>query len=307
LTALFWEPELDSFELLRGENEVFESNSGYGYQLKNRRGLVNLYPFSYLRTKAFLWWALVGGLIGFLIIHPLVMIFAHLMLQQKLGSYWSILDIVFNEYAKIFSIQMLPWGISFALISAISGALYGRNRKTKTALLKSEKRFREMSITDDFTGLHNSRHFFNQLKQEIERTNRYGHPLTLQILDLDNFKRYNDTYGHAAGVEVLAATGKILEKSLRNTDSAYRYGGEEFTIILPETDGQDAAHFAERLRMSFESQALAVHKERYLSVTASIGVAQYKGKEEMAAFIKRADDNMYLAKKKGKNQISFST
>ncbi len=307
MTALFWEPELDSFELLRGENEVFESNSGYGYQLKNRRGLVNLYPFSYLRTKAFLWWALVGGLIGFLIIHPLVMIFAHLMLQQKLGSYWSILDIVFNEYAKIFSIQMLPWGLSFALISAISGALYGRNRKTKTALLKSEKRFQEMSITDDLTGLHNSRHFFNQLKQEIERTNRYGHPLTLLILDLDNFKRYNDTYGHVAGDEVLAATGKILEKSLRNTDSAYRYGGEEFTIILPETDGQDAAHFAERLRMSFESQALAVHKERHHSVTASIGVAQYKGKEEMAAFIKRADDNMYLAKKKGKNQVSFST
>lgn len=307
MTALFWEPELDSFELLRGENEVFESNSGYGYQLKNRRGLVNLYPFSYLRTKAFLWWALVGGLIGFLIIHPLVMIVAHLMLQQKLGSYWSILDIVFNEYAKIFSIQMLPWGLSFALISAISGALYGRNRKTKTALLKSEKRFREMSITDDLTGLHNSRHFFNQLKQEIERTNRYGHPLTLLILDLDNFKRYNDTYGHVAGDEVLAATGKILAKSLRNTDSAYRYGGEEFTIILPETDGQDAAHFAERLRISFESQALAVHKERHLSVTASIGVAQYKGKEEMAAFIKRADDNMYLAKKKGKNQVSFST
>ena len=111
-----------------------------------------MYPFSYLRTKAFLWWALAGGLIGFLIIHPLAMIVAHLMLQQKLGSYWSILDIVFNEYAKIFSIQMLPWGLSFALISAISGALYGRNRKATTALLKSEKRFREMSITDDLTG-----------------------------------------------------------------------------------------------------------------------------------------------------------
>ena len=269
--------------------------------------IFHLNPFSYIRSKAFLWWALAGGLIGFLIIHPLVMIVAHLMFLNGLEPNYSIVRIIFAEFSGILSFQMLPWGLSFAMISTVSGAFYGYNRQVSAALRKSEKRFRNLSITDDLTGLHNSRHFFFRLRQEIERTNRYGHPLTLLIMDLDNFKRFNDTYGHVAGDEVIAKAGEILGESLRNTDSAYRYGGEEFTVILPETEGRAAALFAERLRSKFESQAFAIQKKENLSVTTSIGVAQYKEKEEMAAFIKRADDNMYAAKAKGKNRVCFST
>lgn len=126
------------------------------------------------------------------------------------------------------------------------------------------------------------------------------------ILDLDNFKKYNDTHGHVVGDDVLAKTGEILRNSLRKTDSAYRYGGEEFTIILPETGGNEAVHFAERIRQSIEKNAFLIRRDKSLSVTASIGIVQYKTGEQISAFIKRADENMYTAKKQGKNRVFFS-
>jgi len=248
-------------------------------------------------------WALSGGLIGYFIIHPWVTITAHLMFRPRLKSYFSIVDIIFEELARIFSLQMLPWGLAFAMISGLTGAFYGKSRQAMAALRASEQRFKEMSITDELTGLHNSRHFFKRLKAEVERTDRYGHPLTLLILDLDNFKKHNDTFGHLSGDRVLAESGNIIRKSIRSTDSAYRYGGEEFAVILPESSGQESFYFAERIRKSFESQALFAHKNEGLRVTVSIGAAQYIGGEEITAFIKRADKNMYEAKNAGKNRI----
>ena len=263
----------------------------------------NLKPSSYISSKTTWQWALIGGSIGFLVIHPCIMITAHLMFQPGLESNYPIVTIIFSEFSKIFSFQMLPWGLAFAVISAISGLFFGRNRQMTYALKESEQRFRKLSITDDLTGIYNSRYFLNRLQDEIERANRYGHPLSLLILDLDNFKKYNDTHGHVVGDEVLAKTGEILLKSLRKTDSAYRYGGEEFAVILPETGGNQAVHFAERIRKGFEKHAFLIRQDGSLSVTASIGVAQYKQREEISAFIKRADENMYTAKKQGKNRI----
>lgn len=97
----------------------------------------------------------------------------------------------------------------------------------------------------------------------------------------------------------MAKAGEILRRSLRRIDSAYRYGGEEFTVILPESGGKESLHFAERIRQAFE-------QEKNLPVTVSIGVAQYIPGEEITAFIKRADKNMYAAKNMGKNRIYFS-
>jgi diguanylate cyclase (GGDEF)-like protein len=127
--------------------------------------------------------------------------------------------------------------------------------------------------------------------------------LSLLILDLDNFKKYNDAFGHIAGDRVLAKAGEIFRNSLRKTDAAYRYGGEEFAILLPETKGEEALHFAERIRLSFENQDSILPGEKTLLVTVSIGVAQYKSGEELNTFIKRADTNMYAAKNEGKNRI----
>jgi diguanylate cyclase (GGDEF)-like protein len=263
----------------------------------------NLKPSSYISSKTTWQWALIGGLIGFLVIHPCVMITAHLMFQPSLESNYPIVTIIFSEFSRVFSFQMLPWGLAFAVISAISGLFFGSNRKMTYALKESEQRFRKLSITDDLTGIYNSRYFLKRLQDEIERADRYGHPLSLLILDLDNFKKYNDTYGHVVGDEVLAKTGEILLKSLRKTDSAYRYGGEEFAVILPETGGNQAVHFAERIREGFEKHAFLIRQDGSLSVTASIGIAQYKQGEEISAFIKQADENMYTAKKQGKNRI----
>lgn len=130
--------------------------------------------------------------------------------------------------------------------------------------------------------------------------------MSLLIIDLDNFKKYNDAFGHIVGDRVLAKAGEILRNSLRKTDTAYRYGGEEFAVLLPETKGEEALHFAERIRQAFENKDLTLQKEQNFSVTVSIGVAQYESGEELNTFIKRTDTNMYAAKNKGKNRIKFS-
>jgi diguanylate cyclase (GGDEF)-like protein/PAS domain S-box-containing protein len=174
------------------------------------------------------------------------------------------------------------------------------------ALRESEKRYKELSITDDLTGLFNQRHFYNQLRAEIERIQRYRHPLALLLLDVDNFKIYNDTYGHLAGDKVLAKLGQVIRSSIRKTDSGYRYGGEEFTVILTETRGHDAGVAAERLRKRFADEIFFPVPLEPVRVTVSVGIADYHDGEEIASFVKRADQNMYEAKAKGKNCVYFS-
>ena len=171
----------------------------------------------------------------------------------------------------------------------------------ENARLYEETKF--LAHTDSLTRLWNHGHFQNALSELVENANETGNTISLAVLDLDNFKQYNDAFGHIASDEVLAKAGEILRDSLRKTDTAYRYGGEEFAILLPETKGEEAMHFAERIRHAFESQDLAIPEKQNLSVTVSIGVAQYEIGEEINTLIKRADKNMYTAKNQGKNRI----
>ncbi len=171
------------------------------------------------------------------------------------------------------------------------------------ALRESEMKFRELSIIDDLTQLYNSRHFHHNLSLEIERVNRYGQPLTLLLLDLDDFKRFNDAYGHVEGDQVLSRLGQVVKKWLRQTDSAYRYGGEEFTIMLPMTSSVDGAVTAERIRTEFKKEIFSPVPGQDVHVTVSIGLAQYLPHEEMKAFVNRVDQLMYLGKKSGKDRI----
>ena len=248
-------------------------------------------------------WVFIGCFLGYFLIHPAIMVASHLMMQSGTEIPLTFNNLITTVVSKSFSIQMVPWGVSFALICAFAAGLLGRIRQANATLRESERRYRELSITDDLTKLFNSRSLLSRLQNELDRAQRYGHALSLLILDLDNFKLFNDTYGHIAGDKVLARAGEILRRSLRKTDIAFRYGGEEFIAFLPETTVHEALRFAERIRLAFAEQEFRFNNKTQLAVTVSIGLAEYVPGEDSSTFIDRADQCLYTAKKNGKNCI----
>jgi two-component system cell cycle response regulator len=173
-------------------------------------------------------------------------------------------------------------------------------------LQESEQRYQEMSITDGLTKIFNSRHFFNTLRTEIERAKRYDHPLTVLMLDIDDFKKYNDTCGHLEGDKVLVRFAEIIQECLRQSDSAYRYGGEEFAVVLPVTTGEQGVTAAERVRTRLRNEVFVPSSGVNIQVTVSIGVAQYLKDEDMMEFLRCADQNLYAAKAAGKDQVCYT-
>jgi len=163
----------------------------------------------------------------------------------------------------------------------------------------------KLAITDGLTGLYNSRHFYQQIALEVERSCRYINSLSLIILDIDHFKQYNDTYLHIQGDKVLMRIGHLIKKSLRSMDSAYRYGGEEFTIILPETNGDEARAVADRVRTMIASEVFTPEPGKAVSVTISAGVTQYCHGETLKAFVQRSDEALFMSKDKGRNTVTF--
>ncbi len=150
-----------------------------------------------------------------------------------------------------------------------------------------------LSITDSLTGLYNQRHFYSRLKDETIRAKRQQLPLALILLDLDNFKAYNDTYGHLAGDEALRKSGKLIGQSIREgVDSAYRYGGDEFALILVGADLPVAEEIVKRIRESFYSSG---------DITASVGYAKFLESMTLKDFVAEADKNLYATKTKRDN------
>lgn len=165
-------------------------------------------------------------------------------------------------------------------------------------------KLKQLAITDGLTKLYNSRYFYSQLEMEIDRMNRYNHPLSLLILDIDNFKIYNDTYGHLDGDKVLIRLGDTIRNCLRTMDTAYRYGGEEFTVLLPETNVDEAVTVAQRIQTRLAAEKFVSASGISNTITLSVGVTEYIPKEELTTFIARADKALYLSKDRGKNTIS---
>ncbi|MFH2012318.1 MAG: diguanylate cyclase [Pseudomonadota bacterium] len=176
-------------------------------------------------------------------------------------------------------------------------------KRAEKALRESEKRYRELSIIDDLTQLYNSRHFYRQLKMEMNRADRYEQPLALILLDIDNFKAFNDTYGHVEGDQVLSRLGQVVKRCLRQADSAYRYGGEEFVIILPMTTKEEGLVTAERIRVEFKRENFSPEQGKFVNLTISIGVTQYRTDEDMKVFVHRVDQLMYKGKNAGKDRV----
>lgn len=156
------------------------------------------------------------------------------------------------------------------------------------------------STTDGLTNLNNHRAIIDKLQREIANSSINNSPLVIAIFDLDDFKRVNDTKGHVIGDKVLKKTADNIMKSIRGTDHAGRYGGEEFLVIFPGTELDNAINVAERIRKAVEDN---INVDE-LSITISGGLWQYTG-EKMSELVNLADKNLYKAKRNGKNQIVY--
>jgi two-component system, cell cycle response regulator len=183
-----------------------------------------------------------------------------------------------------------------------------RRKKFQDALKSNYQQTINMAITDGLTGLYN-RHFLgthlNNMVRQALQTNR---PLSQIILDMDHFKRVNDTYGHDVGDEVLVQLSQIIIKAIRSADLAARYGGEEFVVLMPETDIFDAAEVAERIRVMVEKNPFQVsHPESPLKLTVSVGVSHLRKTGDTAAELhKRCDEALYRSKDSGRNQVQLA-
>ena len=167
------------------------------------------------------------------------------------------------------------------------------------------ERLAEQAVTDDLTGIPNHRHFSEWIERELARIDRFGGELSLVLLDVDNFKAVNDTYGHLQGDRVLSGLGRVLREESRDIDEAARYGGEEFVLALPGTDAEGAIEVAERLRRRIEeTQIRAEPGGATITVTASLGVASMpQDGSDPRSLIAAADAALYRAKRFGKNRV----
>jgi diguanylate cyclase (GGDEF)-like protein len=172
---------------------------------------------------------------------------------------------------------------------------------------RAVRRIQELSITDDCTGLYNARHLFTVIAEELHRSARFGYEFTLLFLDLDHFKKINDQYGHIVGSKLLAEVGECLRESLRLVDAAFRYGGDEFAILLPQTSHDAGLRVARRIARLFHERRWLRDEASRVELFASIGVATYPADGTTPqALVQRADDMMYTVKQAGRDNIAVS-
>jgi diguanylate cyclase (GGDEF)-like protein len=178
--------------------------------------------------------------------------------------------------------------------------------QTHLELKFSREQLKKLASTDPLTGVWNRRYLFTLAEQELNRANRYNRPFSILIIDIDHFKRINDTYGHSVGDEAIIFLSQTVLNCLRKVDFFGRLGGEEFMAFLPETDTDAAVMVAERIRESIEKTVVSA-KGKQLSMTVCIGVASYKfGEETIELIMQRSDEALYQAKRQGRNQVVAS-
>ncbi len=173
--------------------------------------------------------------------------------------------------------------------------------------LEMQRKYQRFAITDALTGLHNRGWLDDAFDREIKRSERDQLPLSMLMIDVDDFKQYNDAFGHLAGDKVLIAIAKAIRKPLRPNDLVARFGGEEFAVLLPETKVENAAIIAERLRLNVSKVDMGMLDDKLLpKVTISLGIAGFEPDFELNTMIAAADVAMYHAKRNGKNCIKVA-
>lgn len=197
-----------------------------------------------------------------------------------------------------------PVGLKAAaldLVEALEQALQIEDEASQPSYWQLE----QMAYRDPLTGARNFRFFSGRLPEELQRAKRYRHQLSLVMLDIDHFKKFNDTHGHTTGDAVLKGVAAVLAEEARNTDVVCRYGGEEMAVILPETDREGALRLAERFRRRIADRVFTDAEGRgSLNVTISVGVALFEPSiTKRSILIERADEALYAAKHGGRNRV----
>jgi diguanylate cyclase (GGDEF)-like protein len=194
-------------------------------------------------------------------------------------------------------------GLIFLVIAAMAGAstLRAQNRTRKMA-----EQLRQSATTDELTGLANRRAFMHALEIELARARRSGASLSVAVADVDFFKRVNDRYGHGGGDDVLRALAQIAQQSMRTGDLVGRLGGEEFAILMPDTDEMQARIACERLRGAVSGRKIKLGSGEEVSITLSTGVALLLTGDDRDRLVKRADGALYQAKEGGRNQVRMA-
>ncbi len=207
---------------------------------------------------------------------------------------------------------------SIRQLTELSQMVYERNRimAEREVLLKKERQLtaelngmneslRILATMDSLTGVFNRRTILESLEKELHRSHRYGKVFGIILTDIDFFKMVNDTYGHQTGDNVLKCVCDNISANIRVNDVIGRYGGEEFLIIMPETDTDQAAIAAEKLRSAIESMALS-QENIQVKVTASFGVSSYRQNDDTKMIIARVDKALYESKKNGRNRVTVT-
>jgi diguanylate cyclase (GGDEF)-like protein len=215
---------------------------------------------------------------------------------------------IYNPFSVNFFIEYLQWivlAIVLGLFSTIGGYISHLRHNLgaiKSQQAKSIEIIQEMAIRDELTGLYNRRHVMELLDYEMNRSSRGGGIFCLAMLDIDHFKNVNDNHGHQAGDAVLQKVAMVMKNTLRNAEFYGRYGGEEFLIVLTQTDIRGALICAERLRTKIENTSFSDIGHDF-KVTVSIGLSEYQIQDSIEKIIFRADKALYRAKKCGRNRV----
>ncbi len=188
-------------------------------------------------------------------------------------------------------LQIIEWLVAILIYPIKNAILY------KSAL--------DASLRDGLTGTANRTAYDETLEREIANSSRHNKELSLLVIDIDNFKSFNDNFGHAVGDKVLQAVAVEIKKSLRSSERLFRYGGEEFTVILSDTDGRVAALIAERLRNAIASLHIG-DRSKHHKVTISIGATEFKNDDDSISLFERADEALYQAKNNGRNRVELA-